>query len=515
MSNLLSDEIIDFIESLKLASGSYVTKPFILRDWQKRMIQDVYDPVDNDGFRIVRTALLSIARKNGKTEFTAALALAHMCLPGLAIANQQVCIIANDREQAGLMFRVVATFIRQDAQLNSIFNIADSKKTIEYKPNFGTLKVLPAVVASIHGLNPTAIFADEAGNWIGERGREIFNVLKTGFGAQEEPILWVLSTMPNTETHFFAELVKYGKSVNSGNIDDPTFKSFIYSVPEELNVFDMEIMKQANPALGDFRSLTDLKVTAEQASKLPANEAQYRQLFANQIVNTLATFISPSLWKSNGSALNSELEGKPCWVGFDLSTRNDLTSMVVVIPDDDGFLDVLPYFWKGEDAIDEHAKRDKVPYRSWMDQGFLETTPGATINYDFVVHRAAEILASFDVQMVAYDRWRIEEFKREMDKAGIYWEMQAIGQGYKDFTLVIDDFEEMLLGKKLRHANHPCLTWNASNTVIDLDPAGGRKFNKQKSYSRIDGMVALGMAIRSWKMGRDQGFDPKNIITFI
>ncbi len=511
---MIAKRIIDFIETLHLASGSYTGLDFKLRDWQKDMITAVYGTQNKDGLRTVRTALLSIARKNGKTEFTAALALAHLCLRGLTQPNQQIVIIANDRDQASLMFRVIAVFIRQDEELNSLFNIADSRKTIEYKSNMGTLKVMPAVAAGLHGLNPTVVFADEAGNWPAERGREIYNVLNTGFGAQKEPLMWILSTMPNSETHFFAELVRYGESVNSKNIKDPTFKAFVYSVPEADSVFDMAVMKKANPALGDFRSLKDLQVTAERAAKMPANEIQYRQLFANQIVNSQTTFVSPSLWKQNGNAVVQHDHVKKAWVGFDLSGRNDLTSMVIVVPDD-GYLDVLPYFWKPEDSLYEHGMRDKVPYESWAKEGFIETTPGATVDYEWVVSRAAEILAEYDVQVIGYDRWRIEDFQREIDKQGLYWDMKSIGQGFKDFSLVIDDFEEMLLAKKLRHGNHPVLTWCAANCVIDLDPAGGRKFSKQKSYSRIDGMVALGMAIRVWKLEESAGYTEKNGVIFI
>ena len=159
-----------------------------------------------------------------------------------------------------------------------------------------------------------------------------------------------------------------------------------------------------------------------------------------------------------------------------------------------GKTNVYSFFWTPEVGIEDRAKRDRVPYDVWARQGFIRTTPGATVDYAYVVRDIAEILSDFDIAAIAFDRWRIDIFKREMELQGIDLPLVPFGQGFKDMSPAIDALESDLLNANLRHGMHPALTMCAANAVIVKDPAGNRKFEKHKATGRIDGMVALSMA---------------------
>ena len=180
--------------------------------------------------------------------------------------------------------------------------------------------------------------------------------------------------------------------------------------------------------------------------------------------------------------------------GLDLSARTDLTSLVLITKDPDGKINVYSYFWTPEIGLEDRSKRDRSPYDVWAKQGFIRTTPGATVDYVYVVRDIAEILADFDIAAIAFDRWRIDIFKKEMEAQGINLPLVPFGQGFKDMSPAIDTLESDLLNGNLKHGMNPVLTMCAANAVITKDPAGNRKFEKHKATGRIDGMVALAMA---------------------
>jgi phage terminase large subunit-like protein len=450
------------------------------------------------------------------TELTSMLALSAMCVQGLAQLNGQIIVCANDREQAGITFRAMATMIRQDVELVTLFNIIDSRKKIIYVPLNISCEIVPAVAASLHGLNPYLVIEDEAGNWPGEKGREIHTVLNTAFGAQSEPLTILLSTQSPNDVHFFSELVDYGIRVNSGEINDPTFKAFIYALPltddygKEIDIWDEKNWYIANPALGDFRSLEDMRNFAEKAKKIPTLEAKFRNLFLNQRISAHTPFLSKTIWMGCGNSDMpgiDEFEGCDIYLGLDLSAKRDLTCLSVAIPVDieveEGMFSrkvfVYNYFYMPGDGIDEKSENDRVPYATWAKQGWLNIDSTKVVHYGYVAKKVAELHSEFNIVALGFDRWRIDEFKRECENLGLDFEEEMfipIGQGFKDMDPCVEAFEDYVSDGKLVHAHNPILTWCVSNTVVTLDPAENRKFDKSKSYGRIDGTVSTAMALR-------------------
>jgi phage terminase large subunit-like protein len=162
-------------------------------------------------------------------------------------------------------------------------------------------------------------------------------------------------------------------------------------------------------------------------------------------------------------------------------------------PEDGGA--VLPYFWAPADRLDEREHSDRVPYRTWHKAGLLEAPAGRAINKLAIVHRLAEISSMFDVRGVAFDRWHLDDLQKLCSDEGIELPLHKWGQGFRDMGPSVDALEAAILNRTLKHPQHPILTWNVSNAVIEMDPAGARKIAKNRSIERVDGLVALTMAV--------------------
>ena len=494
-----ANQVIDFIETLKLSTGSMVGKPFILRDWQKDIIYEIFTTEDAErpGMRAIRTAVFTVARKCGKTEFAAGLCLAYLCGP-LAGQSQQVYSAAADRYQAALIFRAMESMIIQDVQLKASLRINNSTKHIFHDASNSFYVALSSDAKTKHGFNPVFFIYDELAQ---APDRVLYDVLSTATGAQDEPLALVISTQSADDNSIMSELVDYGLKVNDGIIEDPTFKLFYYAVEDDEDPWLEENWYKANPALGDFRSLEEMRQYAQRAQRVPAMEATFRNLYLNQRVDSTTHFLTPSVWKENTGPLDplelyESLLGMPCFGGLDLSAKNDLTSLVLVFPLDDDYYACIPYFWSPKEGIRDREDRDKAPYPLWAQRGELLTSPGRTIDYGWVALQYGMLAQDFDVQAVAFDRWRIDDFARECDDLGIDINLIPHGQGFRDMNPAVEVLEDVISERKLQHAGHPVLTWNASNVVVEMSPAGDRKFTKAKSTGRIDGIVALGMALR-------------------
>ena len=275
---------------------------------------------------------------------------------------------------------------------------------------------------------------------------------------------------------------------------------------------DESAWKAANPALGLFRSLDDLREQMTQAQRMPSMENSARNLLLNQRVSTVSPFISPDVWKSCAGPVQP-FEG-PVWCGLDLSARVDLTALVVV-GQVDGVWQVQSHFWTPEQGLEERARRDRVCYDVWHRQGFLRTTPGASVDYSHVAADMLEILEGLDVRGIAFDRWRVAELQRELDRLGAELPLVEHGQGFASMAPALDALEAELLNGRVAHGGHPVLTMCAANAVIVKDPAGNRKLEKSRSTGRIDGLQALAQAMGVASKATEAQFVGFDAFTFV
>lgn len=485
------EKVIRFIEEFcRVPEGKLVGQPIRLAEFQIKFILDVYDNP-----HVTHTAILSMARKNAKSATIACLMLAHICGPE-AKQNSQIVSGAMSRDQAALIFKLASKMIMLDARLRAVCRIIPSTKTIIGVALNVEYQALSAEATTAHGKSPVLVILDEVGQIVGPTSPFV-EALTSAQGAHDNPLLIAISTSSASDADMLSLWID--DAVRSG---DPHIVVHEYKADADCDLLDEEQWLKANPALDLFRSREDLRKQLVKASRLPALESSARNLLLNQRVSLQSLWLAPTPWKACDGQPN--LDAFSCGdfkvsLGLDLSARIDLTAAVFSVKDSNNNVSLLPYVFTPLTGIAEREGRDRVPYSMWVDKGYLIAVPGSSIDYDWVaefLQKECERL-EIRVDVLNFDRWRIEQFKNAATAKGFALEAEwkEVGQGYKDFSPRIQAFEQVLLDGKLRHGGHPLLNMAASNAILVKDPAGNQKLDKAKSTQRIDPLVAGVMAV--------------------
>lgn len=484
------EKVCRFIEEyLVVPEGDLVGKPIRLLPFQESWILSVYDnPVGT------ARAYLSIARKNSKTATIACLLLAHIVGPE-AYLNSRIVSGARSRKQAAEVFNYASKMVMMSPRLSKVARIVPSSKTILGLAKNVEYQASSAEAKSAHGGSPILAILDEVGQVKGPVD-DFIEAIVTSQGAYgDKAMIFAISTQAATDGDLFSRWLDDAETSKA-----PRIVSHLYAAPSDCEVLDEDAWKAANPALGIFKSVTSVRDDAERASRMPSEEASFRWLHLNQRIDASAPFVSPAVWKACDGSV-SDFKGLPVFGGLDLSEVSDLTALVLMAPKD-GVWQVRPTFWLPSDSLRERAKADRVPYDVWHSQGALQTTPGPTVDYEFVAAHLWELFGSLDIRKIAFDRWNWRHLKPWLLAAGFEEEQlegdaavfEPFGQGYSSMSPALRDLESILLNKKLAHGGHPVLTMCMMNATVKPDPSGNRKLDKQKSRGRIDGAVALAMA---------------------
>jgi phage terminase large subunit-like protein len=480
-----SDRIVQFIERYLITpEGEHVGRPIRLREWQRQIIREIYDTP-------TRQAIVTMGRKNGKTALIAMLVVAHLVCNEVAERNSQIFSSAQSRHQAAIVFELAAKMVRMsDLYSPDLIVVRDSAKEL-FSPRTGVrYKALSAEASTAYGFSPALVIHDELGQVRGPTSA-LYDALETAMGAHPEPLSIVISTQAPTAGDLLSLLIDYAKMGS-----DPAQKLVLFSADEAAALDDPGTWAQANPALGDFLNVEELRAAAEKAMRMPSFESAFRNLHLNQRVSAFSQLFSLSTWEANGGEPEMEAFGSgPVYGGLDLSGRQDLTALVLVAEGPKGFWNVWPHFWTPADTIRDRAQRDRAPYDVWVKDGLITAVPGVTIDYGFVARRIGELRKKCNLRSIRFDRWRIEELQAALGAIGVNVPLEECGQGYRDMAPALDALETVALQHRLRHGMHPVMTMCAANATVVTDPAGNRKFEKAKSTGRIDGMQALAMAI--------------------
>jgi len=482
-------DIVAFIETVCFVpEGKFVGQPLKLQGWQKDLIHLIYDNPAG-----TRRAIISVGRKNAKTTLAACLLLAHLCgPPAQSRPNSQLFSAAQSREQAGIIFSLASKMVRLNPELARIVMIQETAKSLVC-PELGTrYRALSADASTAFGLSPSFLAHDELGQVRGPRS-PLYEALETATGAQENPLSIIISTQAPTDADLLSVLID---DALAGH--DPHTVVKVFTAPADLDPFAEATVRLANPAFGTFLNGPEVLSMAAAAQRMPAREAEYRNLILNQRVEPSNAFIAPTVWKECADPVGS-LSGLQIYGGLDLSEVADLTALVL-IGWRDGKWRVHPTFWLPAEGLAEKSTADRVPYDLWAQRGYLQTTPGRTVAYEFVADHLHGLFRSYNIAKIGFDRWNMRHLLPWLLKAGFTEQFVKdhfveFGQGVASMSPALRDLEQVILEHQLAHADHPVLNMCARNTVIVLDDAGNRKPSKRRSTGRIDGLVALAMAI--------------------
>ena len=459
--------------------------PVKLRPWQKAEIAKIYDNPYG-----TRRAVISFGRKNGKTSFACFLLLLHLCGPE-AKPNGQLYSAAQSRDQAAVVFYLAGKVVRMSPELHSVVLIRDSAKEL-LCPELGTrYKALSAEASTAYGLSPVFVVHDELGQVRGPRS-ELYEALETAVAAQEEPLSVVISTQAPTDDDLLSVLID---DALKGN--DPRVVVSLYSAPMDADPFTEEAIRAANPAFADFMNAREVLAMAEDARRMPSREAEFRNLILNQRVEANDPYVSRAIWDGCGGAPTNAWPAGG-FGGLDLSSSADLTTLIRTVWVGDA-LHVRCTFWLPAEGLAEKSRKDRVPYDMWHRAGLLETTPGRTVDYDYVAPIVLRTMRQEALAKIAFDRWNMRFLRPALERAGATSdEMERFvefGQGFQSMSPALRALDQVLLNARMRHGGHPVLSMCAANAVVKSDPAGNRKLVKLAPNRRIDGMVALAMAV--------------------
>jgi len=472
--------------------GEWAGRPFELDPWQRdQIIRPLFGWKRKDGTRRYRTVYVEVPRKNGKSSLSAGIALI------LLFADQEpgaeVFSCAADRDQAAIVFDLAKQMVLASPDLSAISEIY--RRSIVVPRTGSAYHVLSADANTKHGKNASGVIFDELHV---QPNRELWDVLNTSTASRRQPVTVAITTAGYDRQSICWEVHEYARRVNEGIIEDDSFLVVIHGANEEADWKDEKVWKAVNPGLGVSVKLDYLRQEAKRAGETPSYQNVFRRLHLNQWTQQNSRYIDIGLWNACSEAPDlAKLKQRYASAGLDLSSTTDLSALVLLFPPEekegDPF-DVLAWFWMPEENIAKRSKKDGVPYDVWVRDGFIEATSGNVIDYDVIKKRITDIHNDkFYLHEIAIDRWNATQLATQLQQEGLT--VVPFGQGYRDMTAPTKDLEALLMGKRIRHGGNPVLRWMADNVSVKQDPAGNLKPDKAKSNGRIDGIVALIMAL--------------------
>lgn len=496
---------LGFIQSLPQTKGRWAGKPLTLMGWQQEALEKLYGTFNEDGTRQYRTTFWFVPRKNGKSTLAAANALYLLFAdrePGAEVYGA-----AYDREQASIVFDQALAMLQglpgngeREGQNPMPWRSYAREKRIEVPQTNSKYEAIPAVAAGSHGYNAHGIIFDEFHT---QKDRELWDVLTTSVGSREQPLTFVITTAGFDRESPCHDLYDYACKVRDGVIEDDSFLPVIYESEREDDWTDSETWERANPGLGTTVRRDYLERQAKRALEEPGYENTFRRLHLNQWTSSESKVIGSEVWDDCRAEFSEdELAGQPCYGGLDLASKRDVAALVWIFPEGET-IRVLPRFFVPEENVDERTRKDGVPYRTWVDQGHLTDTPGNKIDYAWIEDRIRKDAETFDVRELGFDRWGANYLTERLTSDEVV-DLVPVGMGYKSMSEPTRELLGMVPAGEIAHDGNPVLAWMADNLVVTEDPAGNKKPAKNKSREKIDGMVALIMALNRWLRHKDE-----------
>ena len=486
-----AQHVIDFFQFLKHSKGEWAGQVITLEPWQQFTLWVLFGWVNEDGTRRFRTAYLEVARKNGKSTVLSGLGLYLMVADGEPGA--EIYSAATKRDQAKITWSEASRMVKSSAYLRKLIQIYRSSDNLSIADTASKFEPLGRDSDGMDGLNIHGAIVDELH---AHKTRDVWDLLETATSARRQPMMLAITTAGFNRQSICYEQHDYTEKVLEQVLNDDTFFGIIFALDADDDWEDESVWPKANPNWAISVKPDDLRRKAEKAKEMPSALNAFLRLHMNQWTQSETKWMDAEKWRCCGQAVDADgLRGRTCYAGLDLSSTTDISALLLVFPpltDDDAF-QVLCRFWIPETAMRERSKRDRVPYDAWVRQGYIVATPGDVIDYDFIQADLEELSERYEVAEVAFDRWGATKLSTDLTEAG--FTMVQFGQGFASMSGPMKELERLVASQGIHHGNNPVLTWMADNLVAREDPAGNIKPDKQRSIEKIDGMVALTMAL--------------------
>ena len=485
-----ASKAINFIEIFcSHTKGELAGKPLLLEDWQKKIIGDLFGWKQENGLRKYRTALIQLPRKNGKTTLAASI-ICYVLFSEKERGNE-LYAAAGDRGQANILFSIVSNMVIQNKELSSRAKVFRNSITNESKGNF--FQAISSDSKTKHGYSAGCVIMDELHV---QPNRDLYDTLLTSTGARIEPLFVSITTAGYNKNSIGWEVYNYAKQVQNKLIEDSSFYSAIYEADLEDDITDEEVWKKANPNYGISLRKEYMRRESQRAVDVPSYQNTFKRLMLNIWTDSETAWIGAKEWElCQGEVDLQKLKNKECYVGLDLASTRDISALVLLFKEDEKFI-IVPYFFIPEENAKKRSERDKVDYVTWIRDNHIIATNGDVADYNFIKQKILDLGKEYLIQSICYDRWNASQLVIDLQNEGV--PMEPFGQGFVSMSAPSKQLEALILGKEIIHDNNPVLKWMIANTVMEEDAAGNIKPSKKKSSEKIDGTVALVMALGSY-----------------
>lgn len=481
-----------FAALLRHYKAQWAGQPIVLQPHQQFRLGSLFAWVHvRTGLRRFRTSYNELPRKNGKSLEAAIVALYGTFFDGEAGA-EGYCI-ATKREQAKIVFNDCKRLV-QSSGLRSRVAVLTSNLSREVTAS--KLEPLGADRDSTDGLNPQLVTIDEAHAM---KHRGLIDVMETATGAREQPIINWITTAGSDPFSPCGAQHDYACKVLDGVIADETLFAFIAHAEPDDDPWQESTWRKANPNYGVSVLAADLRALATKARHMPAAANAFKQKRLNIWVHADTPWLSLEGWRNGQSHWTlDDLAGEPCWIGIDMSSKIDLTAVVLVFPPTDTrkAWRLVPWCLTPDDTLDERAARDHAPYRQWLALTALgrtlRTNPGNRIDQDVVCDLVREAARRFDVQQVGIDPWNAGNIVKNLSEGDEDSSIVVVEvpQNISQMSAPAKDFEADVLDGLVDAGGDPLMQWCVSNVVVKKDDKDNIYPTKKRSRGRIDPVVA-------------------------
>lgn len=499
-----SDAIAFFEEILCLNAGQYEGKPFLLFPWQCFIIGSLFGWKRKiDKTRRFRVAYVEGPKGCGKSPLAAGIGLKGLCADKEARA--EIYAAATFKDQAMVLFRDAIAFYDQSPELKERLvasGVGEKRWKLSYVDNNSFFRVLSSEKKGQSGPRPHIALLDEIHE---HRDGTVIEMLRAGFKFRRQPLSFMITNSGHDKTSVCWEYHDLGVKIAQQVTQNDEFFSYICSLDEEDLIDDRylddeTLWPKVNPSLEyGLPGYDYIRGQIREARGLPSKMATVKRLCFCVWTEAENPAIDREAWTAcqDKDYPADILKGRRCWGGLDLGDTGGLTAFALMFEPsiDDEFWRLKVWFWIPGIGLHLRESKDHVPYLSWRDAGYINAVDRKTIDYSFAIVKMNEICLEFNVQKIAYDRWKMKDFKKDQDRLGVTLpELVEFGQGYQSMSPAIKIFETKLIEGAMRHDGNPCLTWNASCVVAVSDAAENKKYDKSRSTGRIDGIIAAVMA---------------------
>lgn len=479
-----------FRECLHHVKGEKANQPLILEPWQEQqIIRPLFGWKRPDRTRRYRVCYVEVPKKNGKS--TLAAGIGNYLLFCDEEPGAEIYSVAADREQASIIFDVASAMCELEPELQVRATIYRRQITVQSTRSF--YRVMSADVKTKHGLNAHGVIFDELH---AQPNRDLFDVLKGAGASRRQPLDFYITTAGYDRTSVCWEQHDYADKILRGVLTDDHFLAVIHAADNKDDWTDEAVWAKVNPNLGVSLKLDFLRQQCKEAMEKPAFQNTFRRLHLNQWTSQESKWLPFGAWdKCGGEVDDKTLEGRECFAGLDLAQTIDIAAFVRVFSplEDGGPYVVKPTLWIPRENIRQRVVKDRVPYDAWVRDGWVEATEGDVIDFRAIRAKINALGAQTPIREIAFDRWGATAISTDLQEDG--FTMVQFGQGYASMSAPTKELLRLILQKRILHGGHPVLRWMADNVMITTDAAQNIKPDRAKSREKIDGIVALIMAL--------------------